>query len=287
MTEASLNGSERVLVSRFGGVAEVLLNRPEKRNAVDDAMYSALLHAAASLRADPTVRAIVLAGAGAAFCAGADTSTFDLMREHGPSAPWRPADADAVAAGIVDVAGLELGRGQRAALVWRTMPVPVIAAVHGTAVGLGLQLALGADIRIAAPDVTLGAYEIRWGLAPDSGGTQLLPALIGADRALQMCATGQSISGSQALAWGLVTELANDPLAAARELAQSVAARNPEAVRSIVRLVRAATAWPDQDGLVAERTEMFANIGSDNQREAVAAAREGRAARFADPGVRG
>src|SRR3954462_5488320 len=166
-------------------------------------MDAGLRRAAAQLRTDNTVRAIVLAGEGAAFCAGADTSTFDLMRAHGRDAQWRPANADDVAAAIVDVDGLQLGRGQRAALVWRTMPVPVIAAVHGTAVGLGLQLALGADIRIAAPDLTLGAYEIRWGLAPDSGGTQLLPALIGADRALQMCATGQSISGRQALAWGL------------------------------------------------------------------------------------
>jgi enoyl-CoA hydratase/carnithine racemase len=275
--------TEPVVVTSADGIAEVLLNRPHKRNAVDDAIYIGLLKAAARLREDVTVRAIVLAGAGESFCAGADTSTFDRMREHGRSAKWRPADADETAAAVVDVDGLQLGRGQRTALVWRTMPVPVIAAVRGAAVGLGLQLALGADIRIAAPDATLGAFEIRWGLAPDSGGTQLLPALIGADRALELCATGRAVTGAQALAYGLVTSLADDPYRAAHDLARSIAARNPDAVRSIVRLIRMATPRLSQEGLIAERTEMVANIGSPNQRAAVAAARDGRPAIFADP----
>lgn len=271
-----------VVLTRRDGVAEVLLNRPDKRNAVNDEMYAGLLRAAAQLRTDNTVRAIVLAGEGPAFCAGADTSTFDLMRAHGRDAQWRPADADDAAAAIVDVAGLRLGRGQRAALVWRTMPVPVIAAVQGTAVGLGLQLALGADIRIAAPNATLGAFEIRWGLAPDSGGTQLLPALIGADRAMELCVTGRPVTGVQALEYRLVTSLADDPLRAAHELARSIAGRNPEAVRSVVRLIRMGAPPLSQDALVAEREEMVANIGRPNQREAVAAAREGRAPTFAD-----
>jgi enoyl-CoA hydratase/carnithine racemase len=275
-----------VLVEVRDGVAEVRLDRPERRNAIDDATYDGLLRAGGRLREDPAVRVVVLTGAGPVFCAGADTSTFDLMREHGPEAPWRPADADEQAARVVDVAGLTLGRGQRAVLVWRTMPVPVIAAVQGAAVGLGLQLALAADIRIASPSAAFGAYEIRWGLAPDSGGTQLLPALIGSDRAMLMCATGRSVSGTEALADGLVTELADEPVSAAFGLAREIAERNPEAVRSVVRLLRAAQGWPDQDALIAERTEMFANIGTDNQREAVAAARERRMPVFADPATR-
>jgi len=272
-----------VLVTCSDGVAEVRLNRPAKRNAVDDDMYAGLLHAAARLRDDPSVRVVVLAGAGASFCAGADTSTFDLMREHGRSAQWRPEGADEAAAAIVDVDGLRLGRGQRAALVWRTMPVPVIAALHGAAVGLGLQLALGADIRIAAPDAVLGAFEIRWGLAPDSGGTQLLPALIGVDRAMELCTTGRAVTGVEALGYGLVTAVADDPRRAAAELAREIAGRNPEAVRSAVRLVRMAAPRLSETALIAERSEMFANIGTPNQREAVAASREGRAPTFADP----
>lgn len=276
-----------VLVSSADGVAEVVLNRPGKRNAVNDEMYDGLLRAAAQLRADSSVRAIVLSGAGAAFCAGADTATFDLMREHGRAAQWRPADADEAAARIVDVDGLTLGRGQRVALVWRTMPVPVIAAIHGAAVGVGLQIALGADIRIAAADAVLGAFEIRWGLAPDAGGTQLLPPLVGADRAMELCTTGRSLSGAQALEYRLVTSLADDPRTAARELARSMAARNPEAVRGIVRLIRMGAPPLSQEALVAERTEMVANIGSPNQREAVAAARETRRPVFADPPATG
>jgi enoyl-CoA hydratase/carnithine racemase len=266
----------QVVVSITDGVAEVRLNRPERRNAVDAAMFEGILKAAAQVRADPSVRAIVLSGEGAAFCAGMDTSGFDLMRAEGRSAAWRPADADETAAAIVDVDGLTLGRGQRAVLVWSTMPVPVIAAVHGAAVGLGLQLALGADIRIVTPDATLGAFEIRWGLAPDSCGTQLLPALIGFDHAMELCTTGRGVSGEEAVAIGLATRVAEDPRAAAWELARTIAGRNPEAVGSIVRLLRAGRPKLDQAALIGERTEMFRNIGSDYQREAVAAAREGR-----------
>lgn len=265
-----------VLVTVTDGVAEVRLDRPERRNAVDAEMFVGILEAAAQVRRDPSIRAIVLSGSGAAFCAGMDTSGFDLMRVEGRSAAWRPADADEVAAAIIDVDGLTLGRGQRAVLAWTTMPVPVIAAVHGAAVGLGLQLALGADIRIVSPDATLGAYEVRWGLAPDSCGTQLLPALIGFDQAMELCSTGRRVSGAEAVAMGLATRQADDPRAAALALATTIAGRNPEAVGSIVRLLRAGRPKLDQAALISERTEMFRNIGSDYQREAVAAAREGR-----------
>lgn len=265
-----------VLLTITDGVAEVRLNRPDRRNAFRDQMYEGLLRAAALLRKDESVRAIVLTGEGATFCSGMDTSGFDLMRAEGKSAAWRPADADEVAATIVDVDGLTLGRGQRAVLVWTTMAVPVIAAVQGAAVGMGLQLALGADIRIVTPDATLGAYEIRWGLAPDGGGTQLLPPLIGFDRAMELCTTGRRVSGEEAVAMGLASTLADDPRSAALDLARTIAGRSPEAVGSVVRLLRAGRPKLDQVALIDERAEMHRNIGSDYQREAVAAAREGR-----------
>ena len=272
-----------VLLTIADGVAEVRLNRPDRRNAVRDEMYDGLLRAAARLRGEDSVRAIVLSGEGPTFCAGMDTSGFDLMRAEGKAAAWRPADADDVAAGIVDVNGLTLGRGQRAVLVWTTMPVPVIAAIHGAAVGVGLQLALGADIRIVTSDATLGAYEIRWGLAPDSGGTQLLPPLIGFDRAMDLCTTGRRVSGEEAVAIGLATSLAEDPRSAALEMARTIAGRSPEAVGSVVRLVRAGRPRLDQAALIEERTEMHRNIGSACQREAVAAVREGRDPVFSRP----
>src|SRR3954454_7558129 len=265
-----------VLLTITDHVAEVRLNRPERRNAVTDEIYTGLLQAAPRLRDDSSVRAIVLSGEGATFCAGMDTSGFDRMRADGRAAAWRPPDADEAAAAIVDVDGLTLGRGQRAVLVWTTMRVPVIAAVHGAAVGVGLELALGADIRIVAPDATLGAYEIRWGLAPDSGGTLLLTPLIGLDRAMELCATGRRVSGEEAVAMGLATSLADDPRTAALELARTIAGRSPEAVGSVVRLLRLGRPRFDQAALIAERDEMNRTIGSASQREAVAAARDGR-----------
>jgi enoyl-CoA hydratase/carnithine racemase len=280
---AEQTSTDGVLVDIRDGVAEVTLNRPERRNAVRSEDFEAILEAAARLRRDLSVRAVILTGAGPSFCAGMDTSGFDQMRERGRDAKWRPDDAEERARRIVDVEGLIVGRGQRTVLVWRTLPVPVIAAVRGAALGLGLQLALAADIRIMAPDSTLGAYEIRWGIAPDSGGTQLLPSLIGLDQAMVLCTTGRSVSGTEALTLGLATSVAEDPLASARDLARSIAERNPEAVRSVVRLLRLGMAGREQEGLRAEREEMWRNIGSDNQREAVAAAREGRPPKFHDP----
>jgi enoyl-CoA hydratase/carnithine racemase len=265
------------------GVAEVRLNRPERRNAFNDDLFDGLLRVAAELRDDPAVRAIVLSGEGPVFCAGMDTSAFDAMRDAGADATWRPPDADAAAAAIIDIDGLALGRGQRVVLAWASMPVPVIAAVHGAAVGLGLQLALGADIRIVTPDAILGAWEIRWGLAPDSGGTQLLQQLIGFDRALELCTTGRGVSGAEAQTMGLATTVAADPRAAAMELAGTIAGRSPDAVRSIVRLLRMGRARLAPEGLLAERAEMGRNVGSAEQREAVAAARAGRPPVFGPP----
>jgi enoyl-CoA hydratase/carnithine racemase len=271
-----------VLTTLTDGVADVRLNRPEALNAVDDTMFTAILETAVRLRSDPSVRAVVLSGAGRGFCAGLDTSVFARMDTGGEGASWRPPDADAAAAAIADVDGLVLGRSQRAVLVWTTIPVPVIAGVHGAAVGFGLQFALGADIRIVSPDAKLGALEINWGLAPDSGGTQLLPRLIGADHALELCATGRVVSGREAVELGLATRVAEDPHTAAIALARQFAGRNPEAVRSIARLVRLGARGPAQSGLLAEREEMVHNVGSDNQREAVAAMREGRSPVFTD-----
>jgi len=274
-----------VVTTAPDGVAEVRLNRPGSLNAFSDDMFTALIEAAAQLRVDPGVRAIVLSGNGRAFCSGMDTRAFDMMREAGPGATWRPAGADDAAAAIADVDGLALGRGQRAVLIWQTMPVPVIAAVHGAAVGLGLQLALGADIRIVAPNAKLGALEVSWGLAPDSAGTLLLPRLVGAGRALELCATGRVVSGVEAGQLGLATAVAEEPHTTAMELARQIAGRSPEAVRSVVRLIRMGAQGCWQEGLIAEREEMVRNIGSESQREAVAAARENRPPLFCDPRV--
>jgi enoyl-CoA hydratase/carnithine racemase len=262
--------ADRVLCSISGGVADVRLNRPEKLNALDMAMFTALAETAAGLADAPGLRAVVLSGEGRSFCAGLDLAAFGKMAE---GERWRPAD-DPTSTGAD-------GRStaQRAVLAWHDLPVPVIAAVRGHALGGGLQIALGADIRIAAPDAVLSVFEINWGLPPDMAGTQLLPRLVGPDVAAELIWTGRRVDAAEADRIGLVTRVADDPLAAARELAARIAAVNPDAIRAAKRLVEHARG-PLEDGLAAERAAMAAIMGSPNQREAAAAGLERREPRF-------
>lgn len=252
------------------GVADVRLNRPEKLNALDIALFTALVETAAVVAAARDVRAVVLSGAGRSFCAGLDLSAFAAMAA---GERWRPAD-DPTALG-------DDGRslGQRAVLAWHDMAIPVIAALRGHALGGGLQLALGADIRIAAPDTVLGVYEINWGLTPDMAGTQLLPRLVGPDVAAELTFTGRVVDAAEADRIGLVTRVVDDPLTAAHTLATRIAAANPHAVRTAKRLLQQANG-PFEDGLAAERAALAAIMGSPNQREAAAAALEKREPTF-------
>jgi enoyl-CoA hydratase/carnithine racemase len=167
--------------------------------------------------------------------------------------------------------------------VWTEVPVPVIAAVTGNALGGGLQIALGADIRIVAPDARMSVLEIRWGLIPDMTGTQLLPELVGRDVAKELTFTGRMVSGEEAVALGLATRVDPDPRQAALELAKSIALRSPHAIRAAKRLLDLAGRADLETGFAAEQEEMGALIGSPNQAEAVAAEFEQRPPRFTDP----
>jgi enoyl-CoA hydratase/carnithine racemase len=273
---------QRVTVTIGDGVADVRLNRPEKRNALDGAMFAGLVTAGERLKSEPRLRAVVLSGAGPDFCAGLDFGSFQAMRDgerlsaqvdlpagHGQARPGPPGPASSV--------------GQRAAYVWTEIPVPVIAAVTGNALGGGLQIALGADIRIVAPDARMSVLEIKWGLVPDMTGTQLLPELVGRDVAKDLTFTGRVVSGQEALALGLATRVDPDPRQAALELARSIAGRSPDAIRAAKRLLDLAGRTDLETGFAAEQKEIGALIGSANQAEAVAAEFEQRPPRFTDP----
>jgi enoyl-CoA hydratase/carnithine racemase len=265
----------RVTVEISDGVADVRLARPEKRNALDPAMFAALVTAGEGLKSEPGVRAVVLSGEGPDFCAGLDFGAFQAMRDGerlSLQADLPPGDGPARAA------------GQRAAFVWAEVPVPVIAAVTGNALGGGLQIALGADIRIVAPDARLSVLEIRWGLVPDMTGSQLLPELVGRDVAKELTFSGRIVSGTEAVALGLATRADPDPLKAALELARAVAGRSPHAIRAAKRLLDLAGRVDLETGFAAEQEEIGALIGSQNQAEAVAAEFERRPPRFTDPG---
>ena len=214
----------------------------------------------------------MLAGAGKGFCAGLDKETFASLVAKGAPALG---DLTKRTHGIANAF-------QQAAYVWRTLPVPVIAAIHGVALGGGFQIALGADIRYVAPDARLAILEIKWGIVPDMGGIALMRELARSDVIRELAMTGRIFSGADALTYGFATSLHADPLAAARSTAKEIAARNPDAVRAIKRLLNAASDTDAAAILLAELKEQAALIGSPNQIEAVRAGMEGRPGRFAD-----
>jgi enoyl-CoA hydratase/carnithine racemase len=265
---------QRVSVTIADGVADVRLNRPDKRNALDPAMFAGLVGAGERLKSEPGLRAVVLSGAGPDFCAGLDFGSFRAMRDG----ERLSAQAD-----LPPGHGPARATGQRAAYVWIEIPVPVIAAVTGNALGGGLQIALGADIRIVAPDARLSVLEIRWGLVPDMTGTQLLPELVGRDVAKELTFTGRMVRGEEAVRLGLATRVDPDPYRAALELARSIAGRSPHAIRAAKRLLDLAGRAGLEAGFAAEQQEIGALIGSPNQAEAVAAEFGQRPPRFTDP----
>jgi enoyl-CoA hydratase/carnithine racemase len=275
-TTASTQGSdtgERVTCTVVDGVADVRLNRPDKINALDPGMFVALAATGEALATDPSVRAVVLSGEGRGFCAGLDFGSFQAM-----------ASGDRGAGIASDLGARVEGRitnlGQQVAHVWTTLPVPVIAAVHGPALGGGLQVALGADLRIVSPDAKLSVLEIRWGLIPDMTGTWILPRLVGIDVAKELTWTGRMVDGAEAVRIGLATRLADDPRAEALALARQLAASSPQAIRAGKALLEQSMTGTEAEQYLTESARMHELIGSPDQVEAVTAWFEKRAPVF-------
>ncbi len=268
--------SDRITVTIEGGVADVRLVRVDKMNALDDAMFEALVETGERLKTEPGLRAVVLSGEGRAFCAGLDMGNFGKMAE-GPRGGGA-ASQEALAARTHGIAN----RAQYAVWVWRDIPVPVIAAVHGVAFGGGFQLALGADMRFVAPDTRMAVLEIKWGLVPDMAGTQLMRHLVREDLVRELTYTGRVFSGEEAFAMGFATRICADPRAEALAVAHEIASKNPHAVRASKRLLNAAVVTDQGSGLMQETVEQLALIGSPNQIEAVMSNLQKRSPAFAD-----
>lgn len=266
--------SQRVTVSLDHGVADVRLNRPDKLNALDGAMFEALVATGTQLAADPSLRAVVLSGEGRAFCAGLDFASFMAMAGGGQQSGRRLLERSEAS---------PANAAQQAAHVWTSLPVPVIAAVHGVAFGGGLQIALAADLRIVAPDAQLSVMEIKWGLIPDMTGSQTLRHLVRLDVAKELTFTGRIVSGNEAAALGLATRCSDNPRQAAMELAREIAAKSPHAIRAGKRLLNASVTLSVAEGLRLEEELQLSLIGSPNQIEAVQANLEKREPRFVDP----
>ncbi|WP_440534190.1 crotonase/enoyl-CoA hydratase family protein [Variovorax sp. YR566] len=263
------------------GVVELQLARADKMNALDPAMFDALIEAGEALRDDKAVRAVVISGRGKAFCAGLDMASFERMQQQGAGSGVLGEGA-AGADLLVRTHGIS-NAAQQVAMVWREVPVPVIAAVHGVAFGGGLQVALGADIRIVAPDTKLSVMEIKWGLVPDMAGMVLMRELARSDVVRELTFTGRIFSGEEALRIGFATRVAADPLAEALQMAHEIAGKSPDAIRAGKRLLNASASHSAAEMLLAESVEQKALIGSPNQVEAVKANIERRAPRFSAP----
>ncbi|NIK46538.1 crotonase/enoyl-CoA hydratase family protein [Variibacter gotjawalensis] len=269
-----MSDDKRVSVTIDNGVADVRLVRAEKMNALDDKMFEAIIAAGEKLKSERSVRAVVLSGEGRAFCAGLDTSRFGQM-----------ADGSARSGAIDRLIKRRSGPAnmpQYAVWVWRELPMPVIAAVHGTAFGGGFQLMLSADMRYIAPDTKLSIMEAKWGLVPDMCGMQLMRHIVRDDIARELTYTARVFSGEDALRYGFATRLAADPHAQAMATAREIANKSPNAVRAAKRLFTAATAAGEAEMLMAESVEQEKLIGSPNQKESIMANLQKRAPNFAD-----
>jgi enoyl-CoA hydratase/carnithine racemase len=262
--------SERVRIDVADHVAVVTMTRGEKHNALDIPMFEGLVTAADEVAATPGVRAVVLHGEGPSFCSGIDVAGVLAAQSNG-SGPLDPLEAPAP------------NFFQRAAYGWIQVPVPVIAAIHGNCFGGGFQIALGADIRFCAPDARLSVMEVKWGLVPDMAITRTLTRLVAIDVAKELTYTARVFSGTDGHALGVVTHLADDPLAAARELAAEIATRSPDAVRGAKRLFDEAWTGSPSDTMGLEAKIQLGLMGKPNQLAAITAGLTKQPGEFVDP----
>lgn len=271
--------SERVSISINGGIADVKLTRSDKRNALDPAMFLAIAEAGERLKTESGVRVVVLSGDGPSFCAGLDMSSMQSIGDAGDGG----SDSEKQDGNPGQMAdGRITHLGQQICWVWQEVPVPVIAAVHGHALGGGLQLALGADIRFAHPDTKMSVREVYWGLVPDMTGTFMLSKLVRPDIARELTYTARIFSGTEAAELGLVTRLSDSPYDDAMAMAAEIAALSPGAVRGSKQIFNELDHDGAADAFANERRAIGEQIGSANQKESVVASFEKRAPVFAD-----
>src|ERR1700710_2314626 len=268
--------NDRITVSMSDGVADVRLVRADKMNALDAAMFEALVGTIDRLGREKGLRAVVLSGEGRAFCAGLEMGRFAAMNDNGGNgiASGEKRDLAARTHGLANFP-------QAAVWGWRQLPVPVIAAVQGVAFGGGFQLALGADMRFLAPDARVSSMEIKWGLVPDMAGTPILASLVRDDILRDLTYTGRIFSAQEAMSYGLATRICDDPRTVAFELAREIAGKSPDAIRAAKRMLNNLSVDPGP-ALLAESVEQMKLMGGPNQLEAVRANMEKRAPLFAD-----
>ena len=267
--------NDRVSLTIEQGVAHVLLNRADKMNALDQKMFEALAATAKQIAVDKTVRVVVISGAGKAFCAGLDMENFSSLLDPNTDNSEVVSNLEKRTEGIANDV-------QYPVWAWHELQVPVIAAVHGVAVGGGLQIALAADMRYAAAETRFSIMEIKWGLVPDMSSTQLMRHFAADDIVRELTYTGRVFKSDEAKEYGFVTRVCDDPLEEAMQIAKQIASRNPHAIRACKRILNAAPYQSEAEGLLMESREQDRIIGSSNQLEAVMAELQKRLPQFKD-----
>jgi enoyl-CoA hydratase/carnithine racemase len=247
---------QRVQIEREGSIAVVRLTRPDKHNGVDFPMLQEMVEAQRFLKKQRDVRIVIVRGDGPSFCAGLDfKSAFE-----------KPMRAAYMASQLLWPVRNVF---QRWSMGFRELGACVIACIHGSCFGAGIQLALGADLRISTPDAKLSIMESKWGLVPDMGGAALLRELVPIDLAKELTFTGRVFSGEEALAMGLVSHVRADPYAHALTLAREIETRSPDAVAAGKFLLQEAYHGGEHHALAAERRWQRRLMGRPNQRIAV------------------
>lgn len=267
--------SELITIAIENHVADVRFNRPDKYNALSLDMITAMAGALDRLAKESAVRAVVVSGEGKGFCAGLDFENFAALqsKEGGTLGNLK----DRYENRITNIF-------QYIAYGWKQLPMPVIAAIHGVALGGGCQIALGADIRFCTPDAKLSIMEMKWGLIPDMSATQTIRDLVSIDVAKELIFTGRIIRGEEAARLKLVTRICEKPHEEAMTLAKEIALQNPAAVRAAKKLLNEVWHGDSARGLLMESELEMTLIGTPNQLEAVAANFEKRAPIFKDLG---
>ena len=270
MTSIKLSVSEHV--------AHVEFCRADKMNALNADMFSGLINAAKKIKEDTSIRSVVISGQGSNFCSGLDKSNFNsVLQGQGLSVDEDP--------GVTTLSQRTHGAYNLVQAVvwqWREITVPVIAAIEGVAMGGGLQIALAADMRYTAPTSQFSILEIKWGLVPDMGSTQLLQHLVSEDIVRELTYTGRVFNAQEAKEYGFVTAIKDQPIEHATELAMLIAQQNPQAVQASKQLINATPYLSVEEAVLMESQLQDSIVGSPNQIEAVMSVIEKRSPKFKD-----
>lgn len=250
----------RIILEVEDKIAYVTLNRPDKHNGLDEKMFVELVRTAKTIRRDRSIRCVILKGAGPSFCAGLD---FGYVAKHPTMVPKF----------FVKLPWSKDNMFQRAAHIWRDLPIPVIAVVHGNCFGGGLQIVMACDYRIAEPTATLSILEMKWGLIPDMSGMVTLSRLTRVDIAQELTMTGRFFSGLEGAEYGLISKVSENPLAEAQALARTICEKSPDAVAAAKFLFKKTWKKGTWKTLLWERLIQLRLFAGKNQRIAMANAR--------------